>query len=187
MSFITTDYSKLEERNFDALPTGEYEMVIRQVMEKVTKNGAESMQVTLVVRNDLAQVPALAKTNGKHSNRYVFMDNWKRKATGEYDTEGFMYILQAAGVPEGTPINSVDDFIDLLQGKPVKVYVKKEVDDYNTQDPESPVYKNTVAPWNFSETNYKAMNHQFDNKANMNNQQQQAPQVVDTDEEDYPF
>src|SRR5699024_4805103 len=105
----------------------------------------------------------------KYSNRYVFMDNWKRKATGKYDMESFMYILQAAGVPEGTPINSLDEFINLLEGKAVRVYVKKEVDTYNTTDQSNPVYRNAVAPWNFSATKFKEMNHQFKEKNNDGN------------------
>src|SRR5690625_3203383 len=188
MSFITTDYSKLERGNFDALPTGEYEMVIRQVTEKATPSGAESIQITFIVRNDLVQVPELSKTNGKYANRYVFMDNWKRKATGQYDMEGFMYILQAAGVPEGTPINSLDDFIDLLEGKPVRVYVKKEIDDYNTTNPENPVYRNYVASYNITETKFKAMKQQLKEKnntqqGNANNQQN----FQDIHSDDMPF
>lgn len=174
MSFITTDYSKISNNNYEALPTGEYEMVIRQVMETATPRGAESLQIDLIVRNDVQQVPALAATNGKYANRHVFMDNWKRKATNQYDLEGFMYILEAVGVPEGTPINSIDDFIDLLTGKPVRVYVKKEVDDYNTTDPNNPQYRNAVAPWNISATKFKEVNHQYANKGGQ--QQQAQPQ-----------
>lgn len=177
MSFITTDYSKLESKGYDPLPTGEYEMIIKQASERATPSGAESLQVDLVVRNDVQAVPELAETNGKYSNRHVFMDNWKRKATHQYDMEGFMYILQAAGIAEGTPINSVNEFTDLLEGKAVRVYVKKEVDTYNTTDSNNPVYRNAVAPWNLSTTKFKDVNHQFLEKGSQNNQQQSQTQT----------
>lgn len=162
MSFITTDYSNLEENNYGALPTGNYEMIINKAHEDATPSGAETLKIDLIVRNDVQNVPALAETNGKYANRYVFMDNWKRKATNEYDLKNFQYILKAVGVKEGTPINSIDDFINAITRKPVKVYVKKEVDSYNTTDPQNPVYENRVAPWNFSETDFKTVNHNFD-------------------------
>ena len=110
MSFLTTNYSDNKQATgFAPLPTGEYEMLIVNAQEKATPSGAESLQIDLVVRNDLNGVPSLTETNAKHNNRIVFNDNWKRKATGMYDTQGFQYILEAAQVPEGTPINSVMD------------------------------------------------------------------------------
>lgn len=186
MTFITTDYSKIEKSGYNALPTGEYEMVIAKAGENATPSGAETLQLDLVVRNDLTQVPGLAATNGKYSNRHVFMDNWKRKATNQYDTNGFMYILDAVGVPEGTPINSVDEFIKLIEGKAVRVYVKKEVDDYNTTDPNDPEYRNAVAPWNFSATKFKDVNHTGKAQSNAN-QPQNATPSIQIPEEEFPF
>lgn len=182
MSFIKTDYSKLNTNSYESLPTGEYEMLILKAGENATPSGAETLQLDLVVRNDLTGVPALSETNGKYSNRRVFMDNWKRKATKQYDTESFMYILEAVGVPEGTPINSVNDFIKLIEGKSARVYVKKEIDDYKTTDNSDPVYKNSVAPWNFSTTNFKEVNHMSKEK-----KQENAAPKFEMPEGDYPF
>jgi Protein of unknown function (DUF669). len=53
MSFITTDYSENKEQDFKPLPTDNYEMIIQSAQERATKNGAESLQLKLVVRNDL--------------------------------------------------------------------------------------------------------------------------------------
>lgn len=179
MSFIKTDYSKLSTSNFEALPTGEYEMIILKAGENATPSGAETLQLDLVVRNDLTEVPALAATNGKYANRHVFMDNWKRKKTSQYDTDNFMYILEAVGVPEGTPINSIDEFIKLIEGKSARVYVKKEVDDYRTTDNSDPAYENNVAPWNFSATKFKDVNH-------TGKDEKQAPNL-EMPEGNYPF
>ena len=184
MSFITTDYSNVQSNGYEALPTGEYEVLITNVQEKSTPSGAESLQLDLLVRNDVKNVPSLSATNGKYANRHVFMDNWKRKATKQYDTEGFMSILQAAGVPEGTAINSVQDFMNQISNKPVSVYVKKEVDEYNTTDADNPEYRNRVAPWNFSPTKYKEVNHQFDAKKATASKPKETISISD---EDIPF
>lgn len=124
MSFITADYSKNQENDFSPLPEGEYEMVITQAGEIATKRGSESLQLRLTVRNDLDA--AEPKTNGKYHNRVVFFDNWKRKATNQYDMDGLQYVLEATKIPEGTPLNSVDDFCKAIYHKPVRVYVKVE-------------------------------------------------------------
>ena len=60
---MTTDYSKIEDQSFEALPTNSYEALIENVQERATKNGAESLQIKLRIRNDLDA--ALPETNGK--------------------------------------------------------------------------------------------------------------------------
>ena len=196
MTFITTDYSNLETQGgYEALPTGEYEVFIAKAGENATPSGAETLQLDLIVRNDLVSVPALAATNGKYANRHVFMDNWKRKATQQYDTESFMYILQAVGVPAGTQVSSVESFINLINGKPARVYIKKEIDSYNTTDQSNPVYRNAVAPWNFSATKFMDVNHTGREEQPQAQQTQQQPQQdpfagngpIEVNKEDLPF
>lgn len=155
--FLTTDYSNNTSGNYDPLPTGTYEMIINNAQETATNNGAESLQIDLLVRNDLDKVPSLAETNAKYHNRHVFMDNWKRKDTNQYDLEGFQYILQAAKVPEGTPLKTVEDFMNLIKGAGVKVFVKKEDNEYNGKTTEV----NRVAPWNFSVTDFPEVQHTY--------------------------
>lgn len=174
MSFLTTNYENLETNEYGALPTGEYEMIINKAYEDATPSGAENLTIDLIVRNDLTQVAGLAETNGKFANRHVFNANWKRRATKQYDLENFQHILEAVGVPGGTAIQSVEHFCQLLTGKPVRVYVKKEVDDYNTKDEKNPVYRNAVAPWNYSKSQYPTSNHQFPDG--------QTPKVLGADE-----
>ena len=59
----------------------------------------------------------------------------------------------ATEVPEGTEINSMDDFAQAITGKPVRVYVKKEYSDYREED------VNEVAPWNYGKSHYPIVNH----------------------------
>lgn len=185
MSFLTTDYSENKSNDYSPLPEGNYEMVIAKAQETTTKNGAESLQIDLVVRNDLDGVPALSETNKKYHNRHVFNDNWKRKATGQYDMEGFQYILEAVGTPEGTSIPTIESFIDLLVGKPVKVFVKTEDNTYNGET--KPV--NRVAPWNYSKTDFPNVQHKFAEGAKSNNDNS-APfgnGAADINDDDLPF
>jgi len=155
--FLNTDYSNNTGGSFEAVPEGNYEMIINNAKEDATKSGAETLQIDLLVRNDLDGVPDLAATNKKYHNRHVFVDNWKRKATNQYDMQGFQYILQAAKVPEGTPIHTVDDFIKLITGVPVQVFVKQELNKYNGNE----TLVNRVAPWNFSETKFSEVQHTY--------------------------
>jgi len=191
MSFLTANYENNQDNNYGALPTGEYEMVINKAYEDATPSGAENFQIDLIVRNDLKNVPALAETNGKYANRHVFNANWKRKATNQYDLESFQYILEAVGVPEGTQISSIDDFADLLTGKPVRVYVKKEIDDYNTTDSDNPKYRNQVAPWNYNQTKFPQVQHQFkgeeDNENPFKNVDDNLNQTDEINNDDVPF
>lgn len=148
MSFLKTNYSNTQSNDYSPLPEGEYEMLINKVQEQATPSGSESLQIDLLVRTDLDGVQELKDTNAKYHKRHVFMDNWKRKATKQYDLDGLQYILQAIDIPEGTDINSVDDFMKLITGFAVRVFVKVGHDDYNDRD------RNEVAPWNFSKTKY---------------------------------
>lgn len=168
--FLKTDYSNNTGGNFEPVPAGNYEMIINNAQEQATKNGAESLQIDLLVRNDLDGVTDLAETNAKYHNRHIFVDNWKRRATNQYDLEGFQYILQAVGVPEGTPLKTVEDFMKLITGAAVKVYVKKEEDSYNGKT----TLKNRVAPWNFEVTDYPQVQHVYKDKRPANSRPAKA-------------
>lgn len=188
MAFLTANYENNQQGgNYDPLPQGNYEMVIKSAQETATPNGSETLQLDLVVRNDLDKVPELAETNAKYHNRHVFMDNWKRKSTHQYDMEGFQYILEGAQVPEGTVINSVDDFIKWISGRPVRVFVKKIKDTYNGETKD----KNQVAPWNIDKTKFTTLNHVFKDNNQPQPQQNNDPfaggQQIHIDDSDVPF
>lgn len=181
---MTTDYSKNEEQSFEPLPTNSYEALIENVQERATENGAESLQIKLRIRNDLDA--ALPGTNGKYHNRVVFMDNWKRKATNQYDMQGLQYVLEAAQIPEGTVINSLDDFARALTLKPVKVYIKKTTNTYKGQTKDI----NQIAPWNFSKTDFPQVNHQWKDAPDASPSSspvQSGGQPINIDPEDLPF
>lgn len=160
MEFMTTDYSKNKKVSYEPLPEQEYEAIVTQASEHATPSGAESFQLRLTIRNDLDNVPALAESNAKFHNRVVFAENWKRKDTKQYNIEGLQYILDAVHVPEGTVLNSVEDFIKAITGKPVRVYIKQETSNYKGED----TTRNVVSPWGFKETEFPQVNHTFKTK-----------------------
>ena len=181
------DYSNVKESSFGPLPTGNYECVIQSTSEKTTPNGKEAFNVKLVVRNDLSKVQGLEETNGKYANRILFNDHWKRDIDGRYiyKMEDLMYVLKAAGIPEGTEIRSIDDLHEILRGKPVKVYTKVELNDYNNEE------ENTIAPWGYSKSDYPNVQHQFkkddDKKQSDDNPFQGVESGTDISNDDLPF
>ena len=191
MSLFKTSYSEVQDNDYSPLPTAEYECVIARVGEKATPNGKESLNIGLVVRNDLKQVPELAETNGKYADRWVFADEWKRDINGQYKykVENFMHYLAAVGVPEGTDIKDMEHLFSLLRGKAVNVYVKKENNTYKGETTEV----NTVAPWGFKPTKFPNLNHQFqDKQSGGSNQEESNPYAnqdgsVEVTEETLPF
>lgn len=185
MALFKTNYENLDTgANYGAVDQGEYEMVINKAGENATPNGAETFQVDLIVRNDLKKVKGLENTNGKYANRHIFNDNWKRKATQQYDLESMEQMLYAAGVPDGTEINSMQDFANHLIGKPVRVYVKKQWSDYKGED------ENQVAPWNYSPTQFPEVQHEFKNDKDKqvdDPYKNNATEDVDISDSDLPF
>lgn len=181
MSLFTTNYENLESNDYGAIDQGEYEMVISNAGENATPNGAETFQIDLIVRNDLQKVNGLENTNGKYANRHVFNDNWKRKATQQYDLDNLQNVLAAVEVPEGTEINSMEDFANHIIGKPVRVYVKKQWSEYRGED------ENQVAPWNYSKSQFPAVQHTFKDGSKPENPQQTEDRIDDQIENDLPF
>lgn len=162
MAFLQTNYSDLGNTEYGPLPEGNYEVVIQSATEKETKNGKQALALDLVVRNDLDNVPQLTETNGKYKNRHVFNDFWKRNVNGEYayDTSHFQYLLDAINVPEGTPIQTFEIFLGMLQGKPVNVFVTVEDNTYNGTTTKI----NRIAPWGFGKSNFPNVMHTFNKK-----------------------
>lgn len=186
MALFKTDYSNIDEKEFSPLPEGEYEVIIKQATEASTPNGKEETKLTLVVRNDLTKVPELENQNGKYANRYIFVDEWKRYIDGEYKykMDNFMHYLNGVGVPEGTEVKDFEHLLSLFRGKPVRVYVKQEENEYKGKKE----IVNRVAPWNFKNTKYPQVNHEWKEK-DKDNKQSNNPfeNNVDIDDSTLPF
>ena len=155
---FTTNYSNNDNQNTnEPLPKGTYECVINTVQESATPSGAESIHFDLIVRNDLDQ--ALPNTNSKQHNRHLFLDEWRRKATNQYDMKHINMFMEAAGIPNGTSINSFENFCQMMEGKPVRLDVNVINDNYNGINNK----KNDVAPWGWHKTQFPQVQHQWKN------------------------
>ena len=189
MALFTTNYNEVQENDYSALPTGEYEVLILSIKERETPNGKIGMNFDLVVRNDLKEVQSLKETNGKFANRRVFTTEWKRNKNGSYKYElnNFMHYLAAVKVPEGTEIKDLNHLASLLRNKPVRVYIKEEENTYqgNTE------MVNTIAPWGFKPTQFENVNHQFkddaQNNSNDNPWGSNDSSAADVQDDDLPF
>ena len=100
----------------------------------------------------------------------IFVDEWKRTIDGQYKykMDNFMHYLNGIGVPEGTAIESIEQLLDMFRGKPVRVYVKQEENEYKGEKQ----IVNRVAPWNFKRTKFPQVNHEWksdDDKPSSNN------------------
>ncbi len=180
MTLFTTDYSNLESNDFSPLPEGEYEVVIKSATERATKNGKEETQLQLVVRNDLKKTSEL---QAKYANRVIFVDEWKRTIDGQYKykMDNFMHYLNGVGVPEGTLIESFEQLLDMFRGKPVRVFVKQEENEYKGEKQ----IVNRVAPWNFKNTKFPQVNHEW--KSDDDKPSNNEFENIDIDDSTLPF
>ena len=124
------------------------------------------------------------KLQAKYANRVIFVDEWKRTIDGQYKykMDNFMHYLNGIGVPEGTPIESFEQLLDMFRGKPVRVYVKQEENEYKGEKQ----ITNRVAPWNFKNTKFPQVNHEWksDDDKPSNNKFSGGAEIND---DDLPF
>lgn len=177
---FTTDYSNNNGGN-SVLPEGVYECVVSSVQEQATKGGAESIHFDLIVRNDLDQ--AMPETNGKHHNQHIWLDEWKRK-TGHYEMGNIQYFMEAAGIPEGTSITSMEQFFDFMYHKPVLIKLSVDESEYKGKKQE----RNSAAPWDWKKTKFPQVAHQWKkSKSNDDPFANKKTSNVDVSDNDLPF
>ena len=63
----------------------------------------------------------------------IFDKIWINKETLQYPTWALQRYAKAVKIPEGVRINSIDQFLDLIRGKSLKVTVKNVTSEYNGQ------------------------------------------------------
>ncbi|MEJ6401008.1 DUF669 domain-containing protein [Nicoliella lavandulae] len=158
MSFNPNEVKDYAGQNdFSPLPTGNYEVIVKSVGENTTRNGRKSMQLELVIRNDLDNVPGLAETNAKYHNRHVFLDLWTDKSDNQsYNVKDIQSLLYQAGFNQ-PELDFPLDFINFMTKKPLKAFIKKEKNDFNGKVTE----RNRVAPYNVTKTDFPNVQHQW--------------------------
>lgn len=106
-------------------PVGDYECLIARAEERTyTKNGKDKtcLNIRFLIRNDVEQ---------NYKNGYIFHTLWKRNEPTENDKQvkgyGFNQVMtlgKAAGLPDGKEYDSLEQFLEELIKKPVRVTIK---------------------------------------------------------------
>jgi hypothetical protein len=125
---LTIDYNAATA---DVIAPGTYEVIIKAAYEDVTKSSNKPfIAVNMVVRNDVKQ---------NFTNFMIFYKLWKRKEPTKADmaVKGFsvgklMGLAKAAAIPNGTKFETLDDLLNALVRKTLKVTITHD-GEYNGQ------------------------------------------------------
>ena len=137
---FSTNYDNVNN-DFDILPEGEYEVIIRNIEERTTPRGATGLNLSLVVRNDVEQ---------NYKDRYIFYTLWKRKEPTDADkqVQGYsfkqiMRLAKSAKLPSGKAYETVMDMCKDLLHRTLKVTLEHR--EYNGKQQEDVKYVNESA------------------------------------------
>lgn len=115
---FSTNYENVND-DYGTLPEGDYEVVIQNIEERTTKNGATGLNLSLVVRNDVDQ---------QYKNRYIFYTLWKRKEPTDADkqVQGYSYkqimrLAKSAKLPNGKAYESIKEMCHDLMHRTLRV------------------------------------------------------------------
>lgn len=161
------------------IPEGEYEVIIKSALEDATQGGTMYINVPLVIRNDIEQ---------PYKNAYIWHKIWQLKqpkpadlACGGYSSWGIQNISKAAGLENGKKYDDLGDWGDDLKGKLIRVTVKH--DQYNGNTQVNVKYVN--------ETKAPDCKHEYKNQESTQATQQEQNPVGDfypiDAEDDLPF
>lgn len=133
---FSTDYTDVQD--FDLLPKGSYEVIIKSIEERITDNGAVGLSVRFIVRNDVEQ---------KYQNRGIFHNYWKRKepTAADMQVQGYsfkqiMQLAKAAKLPNGKAYETVHELCADLVNRVVLITVNHS--SYNGRQREEVGYIN---------------------------------------------
>lgn len=116
---FTIDYSQAKE--FGAIADGTYEVTIDLAKQDATQGGADYLDIRFRIRKDFQQ---------EFQNNIIFHRIFAKKADGKYPVASIMNLAKAAGIPDGTKFTSLEDYLNQLEGKALKVTVKNEKSEY---------------------------------------------------------
>lgn len=145
MSLFSVNYEAAEQ--FASITDGTYEVFVSQAEQNASKNGTDFLDIRLKIRDDFQQ---------KFRNNLIFDKVWINKQTLTYPEWALQRYAKAVKIPEGVEINTIEQFLDLLKGKTLKVTVKNEQSEYNGktydnlnikkfEQSELPAYSGTVS------------------------------------------
>ena len=123
-----TNHKGATQGDFSIKPEGDYEVIIKGIEEKTTRNNKTGLNMKLLIRNDVPEQ--------KFGNGFLFHTLWKRKEPTDLDNqvEGYSYgqimnLSKAAKLPDGKEYESLSEYCADLIDKCVRVTLKHE--EYN--------------------------------------------------------
>lgn len=170
MTAFTIDYN--EATDFGGVTDGTYEVIVNWTREDVSKNGAEYINVDLIIRNDM---------NQNFKNAHIFYHIWRNKTTKKYHRGMIQGLAKAFSLPNGKQYQTFDDFLDDFTHRVGKVTVANEKSTGNDGKEYENLEVKKLEPTTFTQSQ-----HQFKEVA----QQASNPlggQEVNIPDEDLPF
>lgn len=148
---------------------GDYEVVVKNVKEDATPNGAEYTEFDLVLRNDFDQA---------HKNMHVFHKVWKAKDTGKYNMKQFNTMGKAFRLQNGKAYKSLQELLEDFVMKTARISLKNVESEYNGK-----TYTNYEVY--FNQSNLTGLAHQWNKKEQTAGEMlEQNPNISD---DDLPF
>ena len=110
------DYSEVKEVN-GIIAEGFYEVVVNKAELAMTKNGVEHINMWLTIRNDVDQ---------SFKNAIIFNKMWKSKETDNYMVWQLQAVSKAVQLEEGKEYSSIEDWLEALINRIMRVKVVHE-------------------------------------------------------------
>lgn len=120
MSLFSVNYEAAEQ--FSSVEDGTYEVVVATAEQSASQGGTDFLDIRLKIRDDFQQ---------KFRNNLIFDRVWINKQTLQYPEWALQRYAKAVKIPEGVEINTIEQFLDIIKGKTLKVTVKNEQSEFN--------------------------------------------------------
>lgn len=115
MALFSVNYEAAEQ--FSSIEDGTYEVVVFSAEQSANQYGTDYLDIRLKIRDDFQQ---------KFRNNLIFDKVWINKQTLQYPEWALQRYAKAVKIPEGVEINTIEQFLDIIKGKTLKVAVKNE-------------------------------------------------------------
>lgn len=120
MSLFSVNYEAAEQ--FSSVENGTYEVVVATAEQSASKSGTDFLDIRLKIRDDFQQ---------KFRNNLIFDKVWINKQTLQYPEWALQRYAKAVKIPEGVEINTIEQFLNIIKGKTLKITVKNEQSESN--------------------------------------------------------
>lgn len=120
MGFLTVNHNEVQEKEYEKLPEGDYEVVVSGIEKRQSSSGNDMLKLTLTIRSDVAQEGQKRKV-------------WDYLVDTEKAKFKFQQVAKALNVPNSKNFNTIDEFGQEILYKAVKIKIKHERSEYNNK------------------------------------------------------